>query len=111
MIRRPPRSTLFPYTTLFRSLARVAAGRLNVAADEIEFADGKVAARGNPDNAIAFTRLAAGAHWSPGTSVDADQPIRETVFWTPPQLDAPNEKDEINSSLCHGFIFDFCGVA
>src|SRR5690349_24181115 len=25
MIRRPPRSTLFPYTTLFRSLARNAA--------------------------------------------------------------------------------------
>src|SRR2546427_1777703 len=24
MIRRPPRSTLFPYTTLFRSVARVA---------------------------------------------------------------------------------------
>src|SRR3712207_7878578 len=24
MVRRPPRSTLFPYTTLFRSLARVA---------------------------------------------------------------------------------------
>src|SRR3712207_8968998 len=23
MIRRPPRSTLFPYTTLFRSLARI----------------------------------------------------------------------------------------
>src|SRR3712207_8185218 len=27
MIRRPPRSTLFPYTTLFRSLAHVAAGQ------------------------------------------------------------------------------------
>src|SRR5256885_12220568 len=26
MIRRPPRSTLFPYTTLFRSLARDALG-------------------------------------------------------------------------------------
>src|SRR5256885_7621511 len=26
MIRRPPRSTLFPYTTLFRSLARGAPG-------------------------------------------------------------------------------------
>src|SRR5687767_15344223 len=26
MIRRPPRSTLFPYTTLFRSLAVVVAG-------------------------------------------------------------------------------------
>src|SRR3712207_7646913 len=27
MIRRPPRSTLFPYTTLFRSRRRRAAGR------------------------------------------------------------------------------------
>src|SRR3989449_5396621 len=27
MIRRPPRSTLFPYTTLFRSRGRVALGR------------------------------------------------------------------------------------
>src|SRR2546430_10294773 len=26
MIRRPPRSTLFPYTTLFRSSGRLAAG-------------------------------------------------------------------------------------
>src|SRR3712207_7291130 len=26
MIRRPPRSTLFPYTTLFRSLAAIALG-------------------------------------------------------------------------------------
>src|SRR3712207_9396846 len=27
MIRRPPRSTLFPYTTLFRSLGHVEAGQ------------------------------------------------------------------------------------
>src|SRR2546426_9199637 len=26
MIRRPPRSTLFPYTTLFRSIAQIEAG-------------------------------------------------------------------------------------
>ena len=38
------------------------------------------------------------------------QTIRETVFWTPPELTAPDEHDHINSSLCHGFIFDFCGV-
>src|SRR2546422_2805686 len=32
MIRRPPRSTLFPYTTLFRSIGdAVAAGRLTTA--------------------------------------------------------------------------------
>src|SRR5258707_3456706 len=29
MIRRPPRSTLFPYTTLFRSLAKAKPGVLN----------------------------------------------------------------------------------
>src|SRR5438309_6402234 len=29
MIRRPPRSTLFPYTTLFRSVLRDAAGRVD----------------------------------------------------------------------------------
>src|SRR5262245_64141685 len=28
MIRRPPRSTLFPYTTLFRSLLCILAGRV-----------------------------------------------------------------------------------
>src|SRR3712207_7184682 len=31
MIRRPPRSTLFPYTTLFRSWASVQKGTLGVA--------------------------------------------------------------------------------
>ena len=54
--------------------------------------------------------LAAAAHWAPGTLADDDQALRETVFWTPPQLTAPTEDDGINSSLCHGFIFDFCGV-
>jgi 2-furoyl-CoA dehydrogenase large subunit len=32
------------------------------------------------------------------------------VFWTPPELTAPTDADEINSSLCHGFIFDICAV-
>src|SRR2546425_9626431 len=31
MIRRPPRSTLFPYTTLFRSIARAARRRASLA--------------------------------------------------------------------------------
>src|SRR6185295_8710305 len=34
MIRRPPRSTLFPYTTLFRSFVRVALPALVHAADQ-----------------------------------------------------------------------------
>ena len=46
----------------------------------------------------------------PARSPTDDAALRETVFWTPPQLTAPTEDDGINSSLCHGFIFDFCGV-
>ena len=92
-------------------LGRIAAAQLNVSPAEIVFAGGRIAARANPDNALAFARVAATGHWAPGTiSADLGQTIRETVFWTPPELTAPTEADEINSSLCHGFIFDFCGV-
>jgi 2-furoyl-CoA dehydrogenase large subunit len=92
-------------------LARMAAAQLNVPAQEIVFEGGRVAARSNPDNAVSFSRIAAAGHWAPGTiPSELGQTIRETVFWTPPELAAPSESDEINSSLCHGFIFDFCGV-
>jgi 2-furoyl-CoA dehydrogenase large subunit len=91
-------------------LARIAAAQLNVPADEVEFTGGRARARGNPDNAVGFSRLAAASHWSPGMVPEADQALRETAFWTPPELAAPNDADEVNSSLCHGFIFDFCGV-
>jgi 2-furoyl-CoA dehydrogenase large subunit len=91
-------------------LARNAAGKLNVAAEEIEFIGGRVRARGNPDNAVPFTRLAAGDHWSPTAAPDGDHVLRETLFWTPPQFAAPNDADEVNAQLCHAFIFDFCGV-
>src|SRR2546430_12729742 len=53
MIRRPPRSTLFPYTTLFRSLAanqqRCQAHRS--AGDEIHGDEKEVAAPGDGRNA------------------------------------------------------------
>lgn len=91
-------------------LARTAAAQLNIPAAEVEFAEGKARARGNPDNAVPFARLAAAGHWSPGLVPEDSHALRETAFWTPPQLTPPNEQDEINSSLCHGFIFDFCGV-
>jgi 2-furoyl-CoA dehydrogenase large subunit len=96
---------------LREKLARIAAAQLNVRPDDLMFAGGKVAARTNPDAVIAFSRLAAMSHWAPGLLPDdVGDAIRETVFWTPPQLTAPTEADEVNSSLCHGFIFDFCGV-
>jgi 2-furoyl-CoA dehydrogenase large subunit len=95
---------------LKEKLSRSAAAQLNVPVEQIEFAEAGARARGNPDNAISFMRLAAASHWSPGAVADNAQALRETVFWTPPQLEAPTEGDEVNSSLCHGFIFDFCGV-
>src|SRR2546429_7261557 len=43
MIRRPPRSTLFPYTTLFRSLTRTVANLVfpGASGDSLELFDGR----------------------------------------------------------------------
>lgn len=96
---------------LAAKLARVAASQLNVEASDIVFTRGVVASKHNLENKIAFSRLAALSHWSPGSLPDdVGDTIRETVFWTPPELTPPDDNDLVNSSLCHGFIFDFCGV-
>ena len=92
-------------------LQRIAAPLLNVAPSEIAFARGRIFAAANPDNALSFSRVAGTSHWAPQTLGDGVAPaLRETVFWTPPVLEAPNAADEINSSAAYGFIFDFCGV-
>jgi 2-furoyl-CoA dehydrogenase large subunit len=36
--------------------------------------------------------------------------LRETVFWTPEQLAAPDEQDRVNTSAAYGFGFDICAV-
>src|SRR2546430_6602486 len=41
MIRRPPRSTLFPYTTLFRSLRRLLRAALRAECDHNRWAGGR----------------------------------------------------------------------
>jgi 2-furoyl-CoA dehydrogenase large subunit len=98
-------------TKLRDRLARIAAPLLNVPASDVVFSDGRIGARGNSENALAFGRVAGTSHWAPATlPADVGQTIRETVFWTPPELEAPNEADAVNSSLCHGFIFDVCAV-
>ena len=92
-------------------LARIAAAQLNVPVDEVVFEGGKLRARSNAANALAFSRVAALSHWSPAQLPEGTAPtIRETAFWTPPELTAADEDDHINSSLCHGFIFDYCGI-
>ncbi|YBV94454.1 molybdopterin-dependent oxidoreductase (plasmid) [Phyllobacteriaceae bacterium JZ32] len=92
-------------------LAAIAASQLNVPAEQVECARGRIFDRNNPDNTLSFARVAAASHWAPATLPDGvDQTISETVFWSPEQLEAPTPEDSVNSSLCHGFIFDFCGV-
>lgn len=98
-------------TRLRDKLALIAADQLKAEPGQIGFAGGAVFAKGSPDKTVPFGRIAALCHWSPALLPESvDQTIRETVFWTPPQLTAPSEGDEINSSLCHGFIFDMAGV-
>ncbi|PTX54684.1 2-furoyl-CoA dehydrogenase large subunit [Litoreibacter ponti] len=92
-------------------LAKVAATQLNISASDVLFEAGRIRSAGNPDNSLSFARVAATAHWSPGTLPESvDQTMRETAYWTPPELEAPTAEDGVNSSLCHGFIFDFCGI-
>src|SRR3712207_9341838 len=57
MIRRPPRSTLFPYTTLFRSADDLKADRLKRIGDGVGVTDG-------------FLKLPAG--WQIGVQAIAD---------------------------------------
>ena len=98
-------------TRLREKLARIAAQSLNVPADKIDFARGKVFARGNPENALSLHRVAGQAHWSPATLPDGMAPaLRESATWNAPELTPTTANDEINTSLAYGFGFDFCGV-
>src|SRR5256886_16412200 len=68
MIRRPPRSTLFPYTTLFRSHAVGRRGRRGVRGLRELLARQPVDA---PDAAAALGRSGGAGHWARAYTVDA----------------------------------------
>ena len=92
-------------------LARIAAPVLNVPEADLRFHDGAVHAAANPDNAVPFRRIVGAGHWAPGTLPEGEPPgLRETAFWSMPELTPPDEDDCVNSSGAYGFIFDFCGV-
>src|SRR3989442_11268664 len=70
MIRRPPRSTLFPYTTLFRSRRRAETGDLAVHA-----VGGRMVGRFGRDDSpyVADGRRLVGAHPRPEQARDGDR--------------------------------------
>jgi 2-furoyl-CoA dehydrogenase large subunit len=92
-------------------LATIAAKNLNVRPEDLDFAGGRIFARSNPDNSVAFGRAAGVTHWAPAELPEGLKAgLRETASWTPPELEAPSPGDHINTSLTYGFMFDMCGV-
>ena len=92
-------------------LARIASQSLNVPPEQLDFAEGKIFDTLNPENAMKFYRAAGTAHWTPGALPEGMEPcVREIGSWSPPELESPNEKDQINTSLTYGFVFDYCGI-
>ncbi|MEM7405561.1 MAG: molybdopterin cofactor-binding domain-containing protein [Pseudomonadota bacterium] len=97
--------------TIRARIAAIAAADLNVPPVELEFRDGFISSRHNPDNRVPLARTAAKAHWSPlAIPAAAGAGLRETATWTMPELTEPDAQDRVNSSGAHGFIFDLCGV-
>jgi 2-furoyl-CoA dehydrogenase large subunit len=91
-------------------LAVIAAEQLQASPEDIRFAGGKIFVV-NGGAVAPFHRIAGATHWSPGLLPEGESGgLRETAFWSPPQLVAPDDQDQVNSSLCYGFVFDICGL-
>lgn len=92
-------------------LAIVAASQLSCQPEELVFLNGNIHVKGDASRTLNFARTAASPHWAPGLLPEGmEPPLRETVFWTPEQLTAPDEEDQVNTSAAYSFTFDICGV-
>lgn len=92
-------------------LARIAAAGWGCNSADIGFEDGQVFNRRQPEQVQPFTRLAASPHWAPALLPEGETPgLRETAFWTPETLRAPDAQDRVNTSAAYGFVFDVCGL-
>src|SRR2546429_7253004 len=87
MIRRPPRSTLFPYTTLFRSTLPDVAGQLAI-----------VANRAGTGINMKVRALADGVN---SMTIQLDQALK-MAHEAPPDKDKDRKSTRLNSS--HGYI-------
>lgn len=96
---------------LREKLARIASAQFDCTPEQVVFAAGKVHPAGRPERAQPFGRFAASPHWAPGLLPEGEPlGLRETAFWSPPQLAAPDDDDRVNTSAAYGFAFDVCAV-
>src|SRR3712207_9441913 len=82
MIRRPPRSTLFPYTTLFRSIGlgerRAAAGQEDVAG-QVDHAEAHAVALDDGDAAARVRAQVVVRAQQPGLAVEVGEDLAPVV--------------------------------
>lgn len=96
---------------LREKVARIAAQQFGCDASAVQFAGGKVFVAGAPEKSQPFARIAGLAHWSPALLPEDMEPaLRETAFFSPEPLAAPDAADRVNTSAAYGFVFDLCGV-
>lgn len=92
-------------------LVQMAAGALGCDPADVVLANGQIGSRWDSASWQPLARLAGQAHWAPALLPAGMEPgLRETVFWTPPELSAPDEADRVNTSAAYGFVFDLCGL-
>ena len=92
-------------------LALIAAAQFNCPVESVVFAQGRICHATDPVRSQPFARLAANPHWAPALLPPTVEPgLRETAFWTPETLRAPDAQDRVNTSAAYGFVFDICGL-
>ncbi|WP_176057370.1 molybdopterin cofactor-binding domain-containing protein [Paraburkholderia sp. BCC1876] len=93
-------------------LSRILSAQFGCEPEDIAFEDGRIFSKQQPEKALPFNRVASNAaHWAPSLLPEGEEPgLRETVFWTPPNMEPPDAEDRINTSACYGFAFDMCGI-
>src|SRR5574343_1087492 len=92
-------------------LALIAADQFGCAPAAVCFEGGEIVDSTQPTRRQPFTRLAANPHWAPALLPEGVSPgLRETAFWTPETLSAPDDQDRVNTSAAYGFVFDLCGL-
>lgn len=88
-----------------------AALMLGTTVDLLELHQGTVRVIGDPEKSVLFKHAAGLIHWDPGRLPDDEEATLEVnVAFTPPEAKAPSRTDQVNSSLCYGFVADLVSV-